>query len=74
MDYGPNLRLPHSRSLGGGLFELRPRGKSGIGRAFYSFLIGQRAVVLHAFIKKSQQTPERELKLARKRMKEVLHG
>jgi phage-related protein len=74
MDYGPNLRLPHSRSLGGGLFELRPRGKSGIGRAFYCFLIGQRAVVLHAFIKKSQQTPERELRLARKRMKEVTHG
>ena len=74
MDYGPNLRLPHSRAFGGGLFELRPRGKSGIGRAFYCFLVGQRAVVLHAFIKKSQQTSERELKLARKRMKEVLHG
>ena len=74
MDYGPNLRLPHSRAFGGGLFELRPRGKSGTGRASYCFLVGQRAVVLHAFIKKSQQTPERELKLARKRMKEVLHG
>jgi len=74
MEYGPNLRLPHSRAFGGGLFELRPRGKSGIGRAFYCFLGGQRVVVLHAFIKKSQQTPERELKRARKRMKEVLHG
>jgi phage-related protein len=37
-------------------------------------LMGRRAVVLHAFVKKSQQTPDRELKLARKRMKEVLHG
>ena len=74
MDYGRNLRLPQSRAFGGGLFELRPRGKSGIGRAFYCFLVGRRAVVLHAFIKKSRQTPERELKLARKRMKEVLHG
>jgi phage-related protein len=74
MEHGPNLRLPHSRAFGGGLFELRPRGKSGIGRAFYCFLVGQRAVVLHAFIKKSQQTPDRELKLARKRMKEVFHG
>lgn len=34
-EYGPSLRLPHSRAFGGGLFELRPRGKSGIGRAFY---------------------------------------
>lgn len=74
MEHGPNLRLPHSRAFGEGLFELRPRGKSGIGRAFYCFLIGRRAVVLHAFVKKSQQTPEQELKLARKRMKEVLHG
>ncbi|MEO7478851.1 MAG: type II toxin-antitoxin system RelE/ParE family toxin [Lysobacteraceae bacterium] len=74
MEHGPSLRLPHSRSFGGGLFELRPRGKSGIGRAFYCFLIGKRIVVLHAFIKKSQQTPDRELKLARKRLKELQDG
>ena len=74
MEHGPNLRLPHSRTLGDALFELRPRGKAGIGRAFYCFLIGRRAVVLHAFVKKSQQTPVRELKLARKRLKEVLNG
>ncbi|MCX7166984.1 MAG: type II toxin-antitoxin system RelE/ParE family toxin [Rhodocyclales bacterium] len=29
---------------------------------------------MHAFIKKSQETPDRELKLARKRMKEVSNG
>ncbi len=69
--HGPSLRLPHSRAFGGGLFELRPRGRSGIGRAFYCFLIGKRVVVLHAFIKKSQQTPGSELKIARKRLKEV---
>ncbi len=71
---GPGLRLPHSRAMGDGLFELRPRGRSGIGRAFYCFLIGRRVVVLHSFIKKTQQTPEKELKLARKRMKEINHG
>lgn len=74
IEYGPSLRLPHSRTLGDGLFELRPRGRSGIGRAFYCFLVGKRVVVLHAFIKKTQQTPERELKLARKRMKEISNG
>ena len=74
MKHGPNLRLPHSRTLGDSLFELRPRGKSGIGRAFYCFVIGRRAVVLHAFVKKSQQTPDRELKLARKRLKEMQNG
>ena len=74
MQHGPSLRLPHSRAFGSGLFELRPRGRAGIGRAFYCFLVDQRIVVLHAFIKKSQQAPERELLLARKRLKEVLHG
>ena len=73
VEYGPSLRLPHSRALGEGLFELRPRGKSGIGRVIYCFLLGKRIVVLHAFIKKSQQTPDRELKLARKRLKELQH-
>lgn len=73
-EHGPNLRLPHSRALGAGLFELRPRGRSGIGRAFYCFVVSQRVVVVHAFIKKSQQTPDRELQLARKRAKELLHG
>ena len=74
MEHGPNLRLPHSRAFGEGLFELRPKGKAGIGRAFYCFFSGRRALVLHAFVKKSQQTPDRELKMARKRMKGVLHG
>lgn len=74
IEYGPYLRLPHSRTLGEGLFELRPRGKSGIGRAFYCFLAGQRVVVLHAFIKKSQQTPAGEIRIARKRIREVRNG
>jgi len=42
--------------------------------AFYCFLMGKRVVVLHAFIKKSQQTPDKELSMARKRLKEVMHG
>jgi len=74
MEYGPVLRLPHSRAFGDGLFELRPRGRSGIGRAFYCFMIGKRVVMLHAFIKKSQETPERELKCARQRLKELQDG
>jgi phage-related protein len=73
-EHGPSLRLPHSRAFGDGLFELRPRGRSGIGRAFYCSMSGRRVVVLHAFIKKSQQTPDRELKLARKRRKELQDG
>jgi phage-related protein len=40
----------------------------------YCFLLGRRVVVVHAFIKKTQQTPDKELKIARKRVKELQHG
>jgi phage-related protein len=74
LEHGPNLKLPHSRSMGDGLFELRPHGKEGIGRAMYCFLTGRKVTVVHAFIKKTQETPQRDLKLARKRVKELLNG
>ncbi|MBF0327537.1 MAG: type II toxin-antitoxin system RelE/ParE family toxin [Nitrospirae bacterium] len=74
MDFGPSIRMPHSRALGDGLFEMRPKGREGIGRVFYCFIMGQRIVVLHSFIKKTQYTPEQEIKIARKRMKEVQNG
>jgi phage-related protein len=74
MEFHPNLRLPHSHAMGNGLFELRPRGREGIGRALYCYVDGQRIVILHSFIKKTPETPEKELHLARKRLKEVLNG
>ncbi|NTW28170.1 MAG: type II toxin-antitoxin system RelE/ParE family toxin [Coriobacteriia bacterium] len=74
VDYGPDLRMPHSRSMGQGLFELRPHGRDGIGRAFYCFVVGKRVIILHAAIKKTQTTAERDLTTARKRLKEVRDG
>ena len=69
-----DLRMPHSRAMGAGLFELRPRGPEGIGRVFYCTQVGQTIVVLHSFVKKTQETPGAELRLARKRLKDVHHG
>ncbi len=74
MELGPGLRMPGSRAMGGGLFELRPRGREGIGRALYCYVTGRRVVVLHAFVKKAQATPKRDLEIARTRMKEVHDG
>jgi phage-related protein len=34
-------------------------------------MIGQEIVMLHSFIKKTQKTPEKELKLTKQRMKEL---
>jgi phage-related protein len=70
-EFGLDLRMPHSRAMGGGLFELRPRGREGIARVFYCTMVGRRIVVLHSFVKKTQETPKRELDIARKRQKEV---
>ena len=72
--YGANLRLPHSRALGDGLFELRPRGKEGTGRVFYCTQVGWQVVMLHSFIKKTRETPEHELAIAKRRLKELKHG
>jgi phage-related protein len=74
VEFGPGLHMPHSRALGGELFELRPRGKEGIGRVLYCFLVEKRIVILHAFVKKTRGTSEKELNIARRRMKEVQNG
>jgi phage-related protein len=57
--------------MGGGLFEIRAKGRGGIGRAFYCTVIGRRIMILHAFTKKSEQIPQRELETARARLKEM---
>ena len=69
--YGVDLRMPHSRALGAGLFELRPKGPEGIGRVFYCTQVGRVIVILHSFIKKTQETPDADMRIARKRLKEV---
>ena len=69
--YGPNLGMPFTRPMGKGLFEIRVKGKEGIGRAFFCTAVGNKIIVLHTFIKNPQKTPQKELKIARKRLKEV---
>ena len=71
IEYGPNLGLPHTDAFGGGLFELRLKGAEGIARVFFCTMVGQEIIILNSFIKKTQKTPENELKLAKKRMKEL---
>jgi phage-related protein len=53
------------------LWELRLKGKSGISRAIYVTASGWRVVIVRVFVKKTQKTPKRELKLARERAKGV---
>ena len=73
-EFGLELRMPHSRAMGSGLFELRPRGREGIARVFYCTKVGRKIIILHSFIKKTNETPKRELDIARRRRKEVIES
>lgn len=68
---GPDIGMPHTRAMGGGLFEVRAKGREGIGRAFYCTVVGERIVVLHAIVKKTEKTPAAALEIARARLKEL---
>jgi phage-related protein len=57
--------------MGQGLFEMRARGKEGIGRAFFCAVVEGKIVILHAYIKKSPKTPKRELEVARRRLADI---
>ncbi|WP_256663521.1 type II toxin-antitoxin system RelE/ParE family toxin [Pseudomonas sp. C27(2019)] len=69
--HGANLGYPHTEAISGGLFEIRAKATEGIGRALFCYLKGQHIYVLHAFVKKTQKTPRKDLDLARQRQKEV---
>ena len=64
--------MPLCRSLGDGLWEVRSAlDGNRIARLLFCFIDGQ-LLALHGFIKKTQKTPDIELKTARKRMREFL--
>lgn len=68
---GPMIGKPYTAPMGNGLFEIRAKGKEGIGRSLFCTQKGKEVVILHSFIKKTQKTPKRELDKARKRMKDL---
>lgn len=70
--YGPDeVGMPHVKHLSNGLWEMRMKGKDGIARAIYVKAQERRLVVVHAFVKKTQKTPQKALETALKRAKEV---
>ncbi|MSO81505.1 MAG: type II toxin-antitoxin system RelE/ParE family toxin [Alphaproteobacteria bacterium] len=64
--------MPLCRSLGDGLWEVRSQLPSRrIARVMFC-LVDERIVALHGFVKKTRATPDEELALARRRMREYL--
>ncbi len=59
--YGPDLGMPHTRSMGEGLFELRLKPAEGIARIFYCTMIGKRIVMLHHLLRKQKKYRRKNL-------------
>jgi phage-related protein len=66
-------RVPvkYAKHLRGALWEFRLHGKDGIARALYVTGQDQRIVIVRLFVKKTQKTPSREIKIAFQRAKDV---
>lgn len=60
------------RQIDGKLWEIKVRTLGGGYRFFYVMLASDSMLVLHAYKKQGQKAPKNELKIARRRMKEVL--
>jgi phage-related protein len=65
-------REPLVRHIEGKLWELREESRTNIYRFFYFFFTGRRIIIVHAFQKKQQRTPQREIEIAIARMNTVL--
>lgn len=67
---GWSVGMPLIRKLDIGLWEVRCHINDGIARVVFTVL-GDRMVLLHAFVKKSQKTPANDLNTAKARLKQL---
>lgn len=68
--YGLLVAIPHIRKLTGTpLWEIRILGQNNI-RILYVTKIGRKMLLLHAFFKKKQKTPRKEIEIALERLQD----
>lgn len=69
---GPGLKRPFADTVRGKIRELRPRQA----RVLYFFAVGDKIILLHGFLKKTQEINPRDITLAETRMGDWLrrHG
>ena len=70
--FGNQLREPHSKPLGDGIYEIRARVTSDITRVLYFFVVNKKIILTNGFVKKTQKTPDNEIALAKKYRKDYL--
>lgn len=67
---GTELRLPYSRHLDDGIFELRTIQGKNIIRNLYFFFVGSKIIMTHGFKKKTNKTPPEEIDRAKEYRKD----
>jgi len=70
--FGNQLREPHSKPLGDGIYEIRAKVASDITRVLYFFVVNKKIILTNGFVKKTQKTPDNEIALAKKYRKDYL--
>lgn len=76
LQLGETITLPYSRpfrSVEIGVNELRVKDSSGAYRVFYFLKTQKGILIFHAFKKKTQKTPNKEIVIAKKNLKELLN-
>lgn len=73
---GAKLSAPQSKPMKAihkGANELRVKDKKGAYRVIYVLSIGDKVLIPHAFTKKTQKTPLKEIELSIKRLMEMIN-
>ena len=69
---GPNnVGMPHIKHIDNKLWEIRLSGKVNIARSIYFLAHKKKIIILHTFIKKTQETPRKAIEIAKNRMREI---
>ncbi len=66
--HGTTAGIPYVKHISGDIWELRPLRD----RFFFFCLKGDKFVLLHHFVKKTQKTPAREIEQAKRNLKDLI--
>lgn len=70
-EYGTLVGGPHVKHIDDDLWEIRVSAAEGTYRSLFTIETGRVIILLHAFSKKTQKLPLKEIKTAKARMRET---
>lgn len=72
--FGNQLREPHSKPLGDGIYEIRAKVASDITRVLYFFVVNKKIILTNGFVKKHRKRPIMKLHLPKNIVKIILNA